>query len=146
MSELENALENRQLHHLLQIFAEGADFTAPLPSSVSWCLLILEIILLTEGFSGERWKCAALGCGQGAGEYASHCWLCCAKFGISKQNHFWREHGAPLLHAEWEARVHETAAEEWRWPSTQEPGKQDTSRDCAWARKCQLWRIGIIQI
>ncbi|XP_059483922.1 arfGAP with SH3 domain, ANK repeat and PH domain-containing protein isoform X2 [Neocloeon triangulifer] len=33
MCELENALENRQLHHLLQVFAEGADFTAPLPTS-----------------------------------------------------------------------------------------------------------------
>ncbi|XP_065337278.1 arfGAP with SH3 domain, ANK repeat and PH domain-containing protein isoform X6 [Cloeon dipterum] len=35
LSELENALDNRQLHHLLQVFAEGADFTAPLASSES---------------------------------------------------------------------------------------------------------------
>lgn len=35
MSEMEHALNSRQLQHLLQVFAEGADFTAPLPSSVS---------------------------------------------------------------------------------------------------------------
>lgn len=36
LSELEHAVNNKSLHHLLQVYAEGVDLTAELPTSVSW--------------------------------------------------------------------------------------------------------------
>lgn len=35
LSELEHAVNNKSLHHLLQVYAEGVDLTAELPTSVS---------------------------------------------------------------------------------------------------------------
>lgn len=35
LSDLEHAVNNNNLYHLLQVFAEGADLAATLPSSVS---------------------------------------------------------------------------------------------------------------
>lgn len=35
LSDLEHAVNNNNLYHLLQVFAEGVDLAAPLPSSVS---------------------------------------------------------------------------------------------------------------
>jgi hypothetical protein len=35
LSDLEHAVNNKNLYHLLEVFAEGVDLSAPLPSSVS---------------------------------------------------------------------------------------------------------------
>jgi hypothetical protein len=35
LSDLEHAVNNKNLYHLLQVFAEGVDISAPLPTSVS---------------------------------------------------------------------------------------------------------------
>lgn len=34
LNDLEQAVNNKDLYHLLQVFAEGADLSAPLPTSV----------------------------------------------------------------------------------------------------------------
>lgn len=34
LSELEHAVNNKSLHHLLQVYAEGVDLTLELPTSV----------------------------------------------------------------------------------------------------------------
>lgn len=38
LSDLEHAVNNKNLYHLLQVFAEGVDLGAPLPSSVTTIL------------------------------------------------------------------------------------------------------------
>jgi hypothetical protein len=35
LSDLEHAVNNKNLYHLLEVFAEGVDLSAPLPTSVS---------------------------------------------------------------------------------------------------------------
>jgi hypothetical protein len=35
LSDLEHAVNNNNLYHLLEVFAEGVDLSAPLPTSVS---------------------------------------------------------------------------------------------------------------
>ena len=35
LSDLEHAVNNKNLYHLLEVFAEGVDLSSPLPSSVS---------------------------------------------------------------------------------------------------------------
>ena len=35
LSDLEHSVNNKNLYHLLEVFAEGVDLSSPLPSSVS---------------------------------------------------------------------------------------------------------------
>lgn len=37
LSDLEHAVNNKNLYHLLQVYAEGVDLGAPLPTSVCFC-------------------------------------------------------------------------------------------------------------
>jgi hypothetical protein len=39
LSDLEHAVNNKNLYHLLEVFAEGVDLSAPLPTSVSTVFL-----------------------------------------------------------------------------------------------------------
>lgn len=43
LSDLEHAVNNKNLYHLLEVFAEGVDLSAPLPTSVSIvsCTLVI---------------------------------------------------------------------------------------------------------
>ena len=47
-SDLEHAVNNKNLHHLLQVFAEGVDLTAPLPTSVGFMLSDYDVLNSSE--------------------------------------------------------------------------------------------------
>jgi hypothetical protein len=48
LSDLEHAVNNRDLHHLLQVYAENVDLSASLPTSVSCLKTQLQILILSK--------------------------------------------------------------------------------------------------
>lgn len=50
LSDLEHAVNNRDLHHLLQVYAENADLSSSLPTSVSFAIKRGESLLSREIF------------------------------------------------------------------------------------------------